>query len=913
MEILSLSNYAYNPHAIPPLITGLAILLLGIFVLYKNIKDLKHIVFFIFTVSIAIWQISSFFYHSAVSNDIAYWWGRYILFFGLSFIHIHPYYFSVLMFNLKNQRKFVILGYIIGAIFCIMQVSTGYVFSDMKRVYWGYAGVLGPLGAYYLIFFYTYATALLLNFYLGYRRAVTDAERLKLKYLFVGILVATIGSIDFIAMSGYELYQFGYLFVDALAVIMAYTIVRHRLLDIETVGHKTLLWLTILVSIIVSIFILIVMLRSWVETFSNIQQTIFYTIIFFILLSAFNRLKPRIDHFLQRRKYKAEAVFIKFIKDISLIKGVEELADKIINTLADVFYADTSIILFDEDYKKCMLIKGISNSIIKDKVYLPDAVLLKWLRDYDDVIEAEQIQIDPAYADIKDKAMIYFESLNAKICIPLVFYGRLLGLLTLGKKGSLRPFTISDIKLLSMFRIEAAVALSNSLSYTDLQMLKGELENKVRERTDELAKAYIELKKEHEKTKEVARLKSLFIANVSHELRTPLSSIIGFSELLGNKDFGELTEKQDKYLNTIQKSSKHLLHLINNVLDLSKIDAGKMPVTVSEFSISDLLRDAVEEFLPIVSKKEIKLITEFKDKLPEIAADSVKLKEVIDNLLSNAVKFTPMAGTVKVKARLIQPSAFRSKASKQNDFNPPSDIHYKDDLNYIYVSVEDSGIGIKKEDVDRIFDAFEQVDSSYTKQYQGTGLGLAIVKRYVELHKGRIWVESELGKGSRFSFIIPERIISDIALKKTTFDLYKMLHGIIYMMSSETEAKKVKIDFRCEWSFGYKITADKELLRGILINIINNAVRFSPMDGSVIVELKSIGRRYIISIGNQGDNKYGGMAYSFFVPKSDYDISPKICVGLSDAKTIIEAHGGAISVKNDTEDKITWLEISIPE
>ena len=495
----------------------------------------------------------------------------------------------------------------------------------------------------------------------------------------------------------------------------------------------------------------------------------------------------------------------------------------------------------------------------------------------------------------------------------LVFYGRLLGFIILGKKGSLSPFTISDIKLLSMFRIEAAVALSNSLSYTDLQMLKGELENKVRERTDELAKAYIELKKEHEKTKEVARLKSLFIANVSHELRTPLSSIIGFSELLGNKDFGELTDKQDKYLNTIQKSSKHLLHLINNVLDLSKVDAGKMPVTVSEFSISDLLRDAVEEFLPIVSKKEIKLITEFKDKLPEIAADSVKLKEVIDNLLSNAVKFTPMAGTIKVKARLIQPSALRTTASKQNDFNPPPDINYKDDLNYIYVSVEDSGIGIKKEDIDRIFDAFEQVDNSYTKQYQGTGLGLAIVKKYIELHKGRIWVESELGNGSRFSFIIPERIISDIALKKTSFDLYKMLHGIIYMMSSETEAKKVKIDFRCEWSFGYKITADKELLRGILINIINNAVRYSPMDGNVIVELKSIGRRYIISIGNKCDNEFGGMAYSFFVPKGDYDISPKICVGLSDAKTIIEAHGGSISVKNDTEDKITWLEISIPE
>ncbi|MBI5043131.1 MAG: hypothetical protein HZC10_04735 [Nitrospirae bacterium] len=752
-----------------------------------------------------------------------------------------------------------------------------------------------------------------MNCYLGYKRAVTDAERLKLKYLTIGLLIGTIGSIDFLGMSGFNVYQFGYIFVDALAAIMAYTIVRHRLLDIETVAHKTLLWLTTLISIVVSIFVLIVMLRRWVETLNNIQQTIFYTIIFFIFLSAYNWLKPRIDHFLQRREYKAEAVFIEFIRDIAQIKGVEDLVDKIINTLADVFYADTYIILFDEDYKRCSLIKGIGSAVIKDKDYLHDPVLLKWLRNYDEIIEVEQIQIDPVYSDIKDKAKAYFDSLDAKICIPLIFYDRLLGLITLGKKGGLKPFTISDIKLLSMFRIEATVALSNSISYTNLQMLKGELEDKVRERTDDLAKAYIELKKEHEKAKEVARLKSLFMANVSHELRTPLSSIIGFAELLGNRDFGGLTDKQDKYLNTIQKSSKRLLHLINNILDLSKIDAGKMPLAASEFLISDLLRDAVEDFLPIVSKKEIKLLSEFDDDLPYITADSVKLKEVMDNLLSNAVKFIPMGGTIKVRARLVKPSVLRSKASKQDELNLPSDIHYKDDLNYIYVSVEDSGIGIKKEDFDRIFDAFEQVDSSYTKLYQGSGLGLAIVKKYIELHKGRIWVESELGKGSTFSFVIPERIIADIALKKTSFDLYKMLHGIIYMMSSETEAKRVKIDFRCEWAFGYKITADREILRGVLINIINNAVRYSPKEGSVIVELKSVGKKYNISIGNKWDKEYSGMTYSFFITKGDDDISPKVCIGLSDAKTIIEAHGGAISVRNNVEDKMTWLEISIPE
>ena len=163
--------------------------------------------------------------------------------------------------------------------------------------------------------------------------------------------------------------------------------------------------------------------------------------------------------------------------------------------------------------------------------------------------------------------------------------------------------TISDLNLLSMFRMEAAVVLSNSMSYTTLQTYKNELEEKVRERTEELTRTYLELKKEHEKTKEIARLKSLFIANISHELRTPLSAIIGFTELLQGKDFGPLTEKQKKYVDSVLNRSKHLLQLINNILDFSKIEAGRMPVAANDFFITDLLNEAVENILPIAAKK----------------------------------------------------------------------------------------------------------------------------------------------------------------------------------------------------------------------------------------------------------------------------------------------------------------------
>lgn len=904
MDILSPSNYLYNPHAIPPLITGLLILLLGVFVLSKNIKDSKNRVFFAFTISIATWQISSFCYHSAINADLGYIWIRYILFAGISFIHVHPYYFSVLILDLKKQRKFAALGYILGLIFYILQATTGGIVTHLEPTYWGYSGILGPFGPLYILFFYVYATALAVNCYLGYRRAATDAERLKLKYLFIGLLVAIFGSMDFIAMSGIKIYQFGYIFVDFLAVIMAYTIVRHRLLDIETVAHKTLLWITTSISIVFPIFILVILLRKWVETLTNIQRTIFYAIVFFALLLIYKRLQPMIDHLFDRRRYNAEDVFIKFIKDIALIKGVEELADKIINTLSNVFYTDKiTLVLCDEDCKRYLLVKGID----VNRNHIFDPPLLEWLKKYNDVIEVEQIDIDPKYSNIKEAAKVFFDGLGARIFIPIVFYERLLGFITLGRKRNLKSYTLSDLNLLSMFRMEAAVALSNSITYTALQEYKKELEEKVKERTEELTRTYLELKKEHEKTKEIARLKSLFIANISHELRTPLSAIIGFTELLQGKDFGPLTEKQEKYVDSILNRSKHLLQLINNILDFSEIEAGKMPVAATDFFIADLLNEAVENILPIAAKKEIKVTTEFEDNLPQVSADYAKVIGVMDNLLSNAVKFTPMGGSINVKARHILPSAGRQEAGSF------SEVEENEGSGYIYVSVEDNGIGVKKEDLKRIFDVFEQVDNSYTKEYQGTGLGLAIAKKYIELHRGRMWVESESGKGSRFNFIIPEKLAAGFILKKTIFDVYRMLHGIISMLSYELEARKVEIDLKCAWSFQYRIPADKELIRGIVINIINNAIRYSPERSKVIVELKSLDGRYIISIGNKWNNDYGVVPSLFFDPSEECNLKDRVYFNLSKSREIIEAHGGFIFARNDMANRMTWVDISLPE
>lgn len=223
--------------------------------------------------------------------------------------------------------------------------------------------------------------------------------------------------------------------------------------------------------------------------------------------------------------------------------------------------------------------------------------------------------------------------------------------------------------------------------------------------------------------------KSEFLANMSHELRTPLNSIIGFSEILVEKTFGDLNEKQAKYLNNILTSGKHLFALINDILDLSKVEAEKIELKIEEFLLADVFDECRTLVKNIASRKGILLDFQMQG-ISTIKADPVRFKQIMYNLLSNAVKFTPDKGRVDIEAKQVD--------------------------GMVQIAVKDTGIGIVKEDSEKVFEEFKQIDSSYAKQYQGTGLGLPLTKKLVELHGGKIWLESEQGKGSTFTFTIPQ-------------------------------------------------------------------------------------------------------------------------------------------------------------
>ncbi|MBI3062495.1 MAG: GAF domain-containing protein, partial [Deltaproteobacteria bacterium] len=317
-------------------------------------------------------------------------------------------------------------------------------------------------------------------------------------------------------------------------------------------------------------------------------------------------------------------------------------------------------------------------------------------------LERRPVQVLDAHAEAHPVPQAILTGARTLLAVPLLREGNPIGTITIWRHF-VEPFTERQIELVKTFADQAVIAIEN-------------------------VRLFKEIQEKNEQLEAASRHKSQFLANVSHELRTPLNSIIGFTRLVLRKTEGQIADLQRENLQKVLISSEHLLNLINGLLDLSKIEAGRMEVFAETFKLDEIIRVATSTVEPMLKDGRVRLVTEVAPGIPPLKTDRDKLKQALLNLLSNAVKFT-QKGEIKV-------SAWQENGT-------------------LKLTVADTGIGMKKEALDYIFEEFRQADMSSTRRYGGTGLGLAIVKRFINLMGGDIGVESEVGKGSKFTVTIP--------------------------------------------------------------------------------------------------------------------------------------------------------------
>jgi signal transduction histidine kinase len=398
----------------------------------------------------------------------------------------------------------------------------------------------------------------------------------------------------------------------------------------------------------------------------------------------------------------------------------------IADAVADLLQSESSAIGFVVEEGRFVRVVAASGWFerARDRLIPVDHSLLGTVVTTEQPLTSDDMAADPRNFAFPD------DQSTTLACVPLTSAGFVIGVLAACNRRDGRPFTEGDLRLLQALGDQVVVGLDRAHVLEESRRKEEVLAAKNRE----LIRA--------------TELKSQFLANMSHELRTPLNAINGFSDLLLTEDLGELNDSQREFLDSILRNGKHLLGLINSVLDLSKIEAGRMTLGLAQCDLREAILGAVTDSAPLRSTKQQECLLEMGSEPLPVLADGVRIRQILFNLLSNASKFTPERGVVTV-------SAIATRAPLPIPCDRAGDTIRFVSRDCVWISVRDTGTGIRQEDMGKLFQEFSQVDSSASRQQQGTGLGLALSKRFVEMHGGTIGCESVYGHGAAFWFILP--------------------------------------------------------------------------------------------------------------------------------------------------------------
>lgn len=665
------------------------------------------------------------------------------------------YFVTSFVGQLKFKKVLIGSGVVFAIILLLMFWFTDLIIIGTNTAeYSNFVPLAGPLMPAHFIFCgYGWLTPIFLIIS-NYRKS-TGLKRIQLSYMLVGFVVACLASLGTLlpTLLGSKslLATFLHLLIPAFPLIITYAIIRHRLWDIQTVIHKTVTWAILSIGLLLPLYLVFRWGSPFIFHLSPSEQALLLLLLFLLGYWYLRKVKSPLDHLFQRRAYDQQIILKEFAKTMSGLGKPEDVVRVFIDTLDTTLYPLSISLIFRKEREQKdgtgwrqiitplteesgePIIPNIQNPFINRLVELRGAV------------DRSQIELDERFQLVRQEAETYFKATQSQVCMPLLHGVEILGLVHFGPKKNLKPYSRMDLEFIEQLSAAFSVGFSNGLLFEQVDLQREALEDltknlekrveertrEVEERTREVESMNQQLTQANEELKELDKLKSRFFANISHELRTPLYLIISpLEEIMGGQVKENDLQYRD-YLQTIKKNSTQLLKLINDLLDLSRLEESRMRLRISEIDLAELISRIIDIAQPMAQRKSIELT--FCCKAPiTIEADSDKLDRVLVNLLSNALKFTDKGGKVTLILDATGDQAF--------------------------ISVKDTGIGIPENEIARIFDRFHQVDPAFTNRFGGTGIGLALAKELIELHGGTIQVSSKLNEGSSFTIELPKTV-----------------------------------------------------------------------------------------------------------------------------------------------------------
>lgn len=701
------------------LIAGLN-LFLALLILSRGYKNKANLYFALFIMGAAVWPFSIALFQMSNTLAEAYFWDVFIylsgtlvpvsfLFFAWLFTHKKalPALATILCLGIPIALS---ISLILPGIF-IQSVN---ITPDTKSV------SLGPL---YIVWVTYFCIFMALGSYWLWRSFLISRgrEHQQLAYILLAILFPVIGSLPFnifLPLFGnYRLIAIGPIFLTIMIAIVSYAIIKHSLMDIRFIAARTVAYslLIILVSVFyaLSAFILSSTLLGLTAGFN--QLTIYTALTVFVALS-FDRLRNFLEKFTDQIFFKGSYDSDRLLSVLGKIMGsyieLYSLADKLLQTLTtNMRISRGAFILLGESAVYDIISVGFQERL--NLSFTQIKPMLTGSRDmvvYDELEEGEVRDIMRRW----NLALLRFLKAGDKT----------VGILVLGEKASGDIYSQGDLNVLEILGPELAIAIQNSQSYDKIKKFNIIL-------SEEVKKATANLEIANRRLKELDNLKDDFVSVASHELRTPMTSIRSYAWMALYKPDVVLSTKLKKYLERIFLSTEKLINLVNDLLNISRIESGSIEIKPEPIKLALFIREIVEEIRPRAQERNLEVFV-MENQVPEVFADYEKLRQIMLNLIGNSLKFTPAGGKII--------------------------ISFFADGNRVETSVKDTGIGIDKQDLSRLFAKFGRLDNSYTATVssEGTGLGLFICKSLVELMQGRIWAVSEgEGKGATFTFSLP--------------------------------------------------------------------------------------------------------------------------------------------------------------